>query len=112
MKSKPKENESISQPVIWPLCGRQIKGLQGEIQFRCRVPRDTALAPGDNNSPDVITSAAGELESMEGLLMGGRDQINNLSGLSHTKEVWISTKEQLSSLNLRSCGSFLRINVS
>lgn len=96
VKSKPKKNESISQPVIWPLCGRQIRGLPGEPQFRCRVPRDTELAPGDNNSPDVITSAAGELESSKGLLMVGRDQINNLSGLSHTREVCISTKEQIS----------------
>lgn len=96
VKSKPKKNESISQPVLWPLCGRQIKGLPGEPQFRCQVPRDTELAPGDNNSPDVITSVARELESGERLLMGGRDQINNLSGLFHTKEDCIFTKEQIS----------------
>lgn len=90
MKSKPKKNKSISQPAIWPLCGRQIKGLPRE---RARVPRDSALARGDNNSPDVITSAARDLESRKGLLMGGGDQINNLSGLFHTKEVCISTKD-------------------
>lgn len=93
MKSKAKKkNKSISQPVVWPLCGRQIKGLLGNHSSGACVPRDAAPAGGDNNSPDVITSAAREPETREGLLMGGRDQINNLSGLSHTKEVCVSTK--------------------
>ena len=90
MKSKRKKNKSISQPAMWPLCGRQIKGLPDSSG--ARVPRDSALARGDN-SPDVITSAARELENGKGLLMGGRDQINNLSGLSHSKEVCISAKD-------------------
>ena len=93
MKSKRKRNKSISQPAIWLLCGRQIKGLPGEPSSGARVPRGSALAQGDNNSPDVIASAVRELESGKGLLVGGRDQIDNLSGLSHTKEICISTKD-------------------
>lgn len=77
---------------MWPLCGRQIKGLPGNHSSGARVPRDSALARGDN-SPDVITSAARELENGKGLRRGGRDQINNLSGLSHSKEVCISAKD-------------------
>lgn len=61
------------------------------------------LAPGDNNSPDVITSVAGELESGKGLLMGGRDQINNLLVAPTPKKSVICTKEQISFLKTSIC---------
>lgn len=66
-------------------------------QFRCLSPQGAALARSDN-SPDVITSGARELENRKGLLMGGRDQINNFPGLSHTKGICISTNEHISLL--------------
>ena len=69
------------------------QGAPGEPSSGARVPRDSALALGDNNSPDVIASAARELDSGKGLLVGGRDQIDNLSSVSHTKEICISTKD-------------------
>lgn len=66
-------------------------------QFRCLSPQGAALARSDN-SPDVITSGARELESRKGLLMGGRDQINNFPGLSHAKGIGMPTNEQISFL--------------
>lgn len=60
VKSKRRKNKSISQPAIWPLCGRQIKGLPGNPVSGARVPRDSTLAQGDNKTPDVIASAARE----------------------------------------------------
>ena len=69
------------------------QGAPGEPSSGARVPRDSALALGDNNSPDVLASAARVLDSGKGLLVGGRDQRDNLSSLSHTKEICISTKD-------------------
>lgn len=44
-----------------------------------------------------------ELERGKKLLMGSRDQINNLSGHSHTKEVCVFTKGQISLLQTWIC---------
>jgi hypothetical protein len=90
-----KKNKSISQLVIWP--ADQGPPL-GSHSSGAQVPRDSVLAWGDNNCPDVITSAARELEISQGLLMGSRYQINNLFGRSYTKEVYISIKGQISFL--------------
>lgn len=50
VKSKCKRNKSISQPAIWPLCGRQIKGLPGN-------PVQVPESPGTQRLPWVIITA-------------------------------------------------------
>lgn len=50
MKSKRKRNKSISQPAIWLLCGRQIKGLPGN-------PVQVPGSPGAQRLPRVIITA-------------------------------------------------------